>query len=316
MKKRALIRCLYFSKGGEKLFERLCKSGEAFLFQVLQKGESADDFVKGAFELHIPLLFICSAGIAVRFIAPFVNDKLSDPPVIVMDEAGRYVIPILSGHYGGGYDIAGEIANSLSSELVRISASDINNTFAIDVFAKQNGYYIEKEDHDRIKEINSLALSGEKVDRLKLPDGDIKARNLILHKKTLCLGMGCKKGKSFTEFKAFLNRFFDDEELEKELYAIGTIDVKAEEIGLLALAVYYGAFLFTFTKEELSEVEDEGLSSSPFVKETVGVDNVCERAALLLSGGSELTLSKKAGDGITLAAAKRFDIEPAETGEK
>ena len=316
MKKRALIRCLYFSKGGEKLFERLCKSGEAFLFQVLQKGESADDFVKGAFELHIPLLFICSAGIAVRFIAPFVNDKLSDPPVIVMDEAGRYVIPILSGHYGGGYDIAGEIANSLSSELVRTSASDINNTFAIDVFAKQNGYYIEKEDHDRIKEINSLALSGEKVDRLKLPDGDIKARNLILHKKTLCLGMGCKKGKSFTEFKAFLNRFFDDEELEKELYAIGTIDVKAEEIGLLALAVYYGAFLFTFTKEELSEVEDEGLSSSPFVKETVGVDNVCERAALLLSGGSELTLSKKAGDGITLAAAKRFDIEPAETGEK
>ncbi|MBQ6258317.1 MAG: cobalamin biosynthesis protein [Lachnospiraceae bacterium] len=311
-----MIRCLYFSKGGEKLFERLCKSGEAFLFQVLQKGESADDFVKGAFELHIPLLFICSAGIAVRFIAPFVNDKLSDPPVIVMDEAGRYVIPILSGHYGGGYDIAGEIANSLSSELVRTSASDINNTFAIDVFAKQNGYYIEKEDHDRIKEINSLALSGEKVDRLKLPDGDIKARNLILHKKTLCLGMGCKKGKSFTEFKAFLNRFFDDEELEKELYAIGTIDVKAEEIGLLALAVYYGAFLFTFTKEELSEVEDEGLSSSPFVKETVGVDNVCERAALLLSGGSELTLSKKAGDGITLAAAKRFDIEPAETGEK
>ena len=291
MKKRALIRCLYFSKGGEKLFERLCKSGEAFLFQVLQKGESADDFVKGAFELHIPLLFICSAGIAVRFIAPFVNDKLSDPPVIVMDEAGRYVIPILSGHYGGGYDIAGEIANSLSSELVRTSASDINNTFAIDVFAKQNGYYIEKEDHDRIKEINSLALSGEKVDRLKLPDGDIKARNLILHKKTLCLGMGCKKGKSFTEFKAFLNRFFDDEELEKELYAIGTIDVKAEEIGLLALAVYYGAFLFTFTKEELSEVEDEGLSSSPFVKETVGVDNVCERAAILLSGGSELTLS-------------------------
>lgn len=316
MKKRALIRCLYFSKGGEALYERLCRSAESFLFQSLAAEMSAEALVKEAFALHIPLLFIGSAGIAVRFIAPFVNDKLSDPPVIVMDEAGRYVIPILSGHYGGGYVIAGEIANSLSAELVRTSASDINNTFAIDVFAKQNGYYIEKEDHDRIKEINSLALSGEKIDLLKLPDGDIRAGDLILHKKALCLGMGCKKGKSFFELKAFLNRFFDDDTLRKELYAIGTIDVKAEEIGLLALAAYYGAFFFTFTKEELSEVEYEDPAASPFVEETVGVDNVCERAALLLSGGTELTLSKKAGDGVTLAAAKRCDIEPVETGEK
>ena len=307
MKKRSLIRCLYFSKGGEALYERLCRSADSFLFQSLAAEMSAEALVKEAFVLHIPLLFIGSAGIAVRFIAPFLNDKLSDPPVIVMDEAGRYVIPILSGHYGGGYDIAGEIANSLSAELVRTSASDINNTFAIDVFAKQNGYYIEKEDHNRIKEINSLALSGEKIDLLKLPDGDIKAGDLILHKKALCLGMGCKKGKSFFELKAFLNRFFDDEELGKELYAIGTIDVKAEEIGLLALAAYYGAFFFTFTKEELSEVEYEDPAASPFVEETVGVDNVCERAALLLSGGAGLALSKKAGDGVTLAAAKRCE---------
>lgn len=315
MKKRALIRCLFFSKGGEALFERLCKDEDSFFFQALTPDVRNDEFVKEAFDHHIPLLFIGSTGIAVRLISPFVSDKLADPPVIVIDEAGRYVIPILSGHYGGGYDIAGEIANRLSAELVRTSASDINNTFAIDVFAKQNGYYIEKEDHDRIKEINSFALSGEKVDLLKLPNGDIKAGDLILHKKALCLGMGCKKGKSFTELKAFLNLFFDDDTLRKELYAIATIDVKESETGLLTLAAYYNSFFFTFTKEELSEVEDEGLSSSPFVKETVGVDNVCERAALLLSGGTELALSKKAGDGVTLAAAKRCEAGKEELGE-
>lgn len=293
MKRITLIRVLYFTEGGKGLFKKLCQSDSSFVFCEKPDETDRKDFVGEAFNLHIPLLFIGSMGIAVRLIAPFVKDKLYDPPVIVMDEGGRFVIPILSGHYGGGVDIASTLAECISATLVETSASDVRKTFAIDVFAKRNGYYISDSDHDLVKKINAGALRGE---RPEMPD---------LHRKNLCLGMGCKKGKSFLELKAFLNQFYDDETLRRELYAIATIDVKSEETGLLTLSAYYGAFFFVYTKEELSAVENEGLTTSDFVKETVGVDNVCERSALLLSGGNELILSKKAGDGITLAAGER-----------
>ena len=293
MKKITLIRTLYFTEGGKELFERLVKSNGTFMFCGRPDDIERKDFVEEAFCLHIPLLFIGSAGIAVRLIAPYVKDKLLDPPVIVIDEGGRFVIPLLSGHYGGGVDTAKELADSIFATLVETSASDVRKTFAIDVFAKRNGYYISDSDHDLVKKINAGALNGERPEMLDL------------HRKNLCLGMGCKKGKSFSELKAFLNQFYDDDALRRELYAIGTIDAKAKETGLLTLAAYYGAFFFAYSKEELSDVTYDGLSSSDFVKETVGVDNVCERAALLLSGGHELMMKKQAGDGITLAAASR-----------
>ena len=306
MRKITLIRVLYFTEGGRSLFESLREKSGNFIFCDMPPEMSRDDYVKESFLLHIPFMIIGSCGIAVRLIAPYVKDKLYDPPVIVMDEGGYFVIPLLSGHYGGGYDIARELSKSLSAKLISTSASDVNNTFAIDVFAKRNGFFISDNDHELIKKVNSAALSGEKPDLNYLSDGTIEVMGLKLYPKTLCLGMGSKKGKSFEELKAYLNRFFDDEKLRRELYAIGTVDLKAEEAGLLTLAAFYGAFFITYTKEELSAVTYDGLSKSDFVKETVGVDNVCERAALLLSGGEELLLSKKAGDGITIASAKRL----------
>ena len=306
MRKITLIRVLYFTEGGRSLFESLREKSGNFTLCDMPPEMSRDDYVKESFILHIPLMIIGSCGIAVRLIAPYVKDQLYDPPVIVLDEGGYFVIPLLSGHYGGGYDIARELSKSLSAKLISTSASDVNNTFAIDVFAKRNGFFISDNDHELIKKVNSAALSGEKPDLNYLSDGTIEVMGLKLYPKTLCLGMGSKKGKSFEELKAYLNRFFDDEKLRRELYAIGTVDLKAEEAGLLTLAAFYGAFFITYTKEELSAVTYDGLSKSDFVKETVGVDNVCERAALLLSGGEELLLSKKAGDGITIASAKRL----------
>lgn len=54
-----------------------------------------------AFSSFSALIFIGATGIAVRVLAPLVNDKLSDPAVVVIDERARHVISLLSGHAGG-----------------------------------------------------------------------------------------------------------------------------------------------------------------------------------------------------------------------
>ena len=102
--------------------------------------------------------------------------------------------------------------------------------------------------------------------------------------------------------------YYSDEELEENLYGIASIDVKSEEVGLVKLAEFYGVPFVTFSSDELEAVEGD-FNESSFVKEQVGVGNVCERSALLLAGeGGNLAMNKTASDGITLAAAVRSNI--------
>ena len=87
---------------------------------------SSSEWAKEGFECADALIFCCAAGIAVRAIAPYVCDKTKDPAVIVMDEAGKNVIPLLSGHIGGGVREAEKIANLIGANCVMTTASDVS----------------------------------------------------------------------------------------------------------------------------------------------------------------------------------------------
>ncbi|SDB05893.1 cobalt-precorrin 5A acetaldehyde-lyase [Pseudobutyrivibrio sp. YE44] len=297
-----LIRAVYFTDNGNRIADRL---KEYFYVEGKPEDISLADWTKDTFEMHLPLIFIGSTGIAVRTIAPFVTSKLKDSPVIVIDELGKNVIPILSGHYGGANELARLIAKNLGANPVITTATDLNNVFAVDVFAKKNGLTIT--DKSLIKQVSAKALKGENLD-IKQTDDDIIIEGLRLIPKRLILGIGCKKGKDFQELKDLVNTVYSDEELNENLYAIASIDVKAEELGLIKLAEFYGVPFVTFSAEELQLVEGE-FEESSFVKDKVGVGNVCERSALLLAGDEGLLVKNKvAKDGITLAAAKRTKI--------
>ncbi len=272
------------------------------------------------------LIFVCASGIAVRAIAPHVRDKRTDPAVLVIDEGGTFVIPLLSGHLGGANALARSLAAKLSATPVLTTATDVNGLFAVDVFAKKNDLFIE--DMALCKAVSAALLSGEKVGfRSDLPvsgplpkgltegeadlgiyittsDGTPFPRTLRLTPRRYAAGLGCRKGKGEAELEAFLRENLDRCGVGvHELRALSSIDLKRDEPGLLALSEKLGLPFWTYSAEELKAVPGD-FTPSAFVKETTGVESVCERAAVLASGGT-LVIRKVAENGMTFALAKQ-----------
>lgn len=285
--------------------------------------------VQQAFYDADAILFIGAAGIAVRSIAPYLRGKTCDPAVVVMDDAGQYAIPILSGHLGGANDLALEIARTMGAEPVITTATDVHGLFAVDEWAKMHGLHIENP--HAIRHISGSLLRGEYVGVQsdipligKLPHGlnrnkEASAGILLSYQEQTtsfsnCLnltpliivaGIGCKKGKTKSEIAHALQLALTSVHIRKSaLCAIATISHKRHEVGLIALCKELQLPMLVFESDELLAVHGV-FTSSDFVEKTVGVDNVCERAAVCGAKGGALVMQKFAHDGITIAFACR-----------
>ena len=304
---------------------------------------NTDEWAKVQMSAKNGLLFIGACGIAVRAIAPWVVNKLYDSPVLVMDELGTYVIPILSGHVGGANEIAVKIAEMTGSIPVITTATDLNKSFAVDIFAKKNYLYIENK--NGIAKVSSKVLRGEKINiaieshgyghdsrfanQIKIVDFTPKQpvdviittgncgynADLVLRPREYVLGMGCKRDKEPEKIAGYIDQTLTALGISKnQVYAICSIDKKRDEAGFLQWSSLERIPFITYSAEELEDVEGD-FEVSQFVKSQVGVDNVCERAALKGCGeGGELVYRKHASDGMTIAVAKRdwrvsFDYE-------
>lgn len=136
---------------------KACMENGAYMPALFVK-DSLTEWAKGQMQEKNALLFIGACGIAVRAIAPSLTDKLHDSPVLVMDEQGRHVIPILSGHMGGANELAKYLAKKIDADPVITTATDLNQAFAVDLFAKKNGLLIENK--DGIVKVSSRILAG------------------------------------------------------------------------------------------------------------------------------------------------------------
>lgn len=287
------------------------------------------------------IVFIGACGIAVRSIAPFVKSKKMDPAVVVVDEQGRYAISLLSGHIGGANELAEEIAEIVHAQPVVTTATDLNDKFAVDVFAKKNGCFIS--DMGLAKDVSAALLAGKEIgfasdfpwigeipDGLKLyeegqenPDLGIYVTSgymehpfvhtLYLIPKVITTGVGCKKGTPKETVEKVIRRACDEVLIPSvAMEQVASIDLKKEEEGILGYCRERNLPFITYTTEELKEVEGT-YAASKFVEEVTGVDNVCERAALLGSskdGKGRLISRKYAQDGVTVALAmKKWSVE-------
>ena len=82
------------------------------------------ELVTSLFREYEGLVFLTATGIAVRMIAPHVSSKYSDPAVVVVDEACRFSISLLSGHEGGANTLAYKVAAAVGGEPVVTTATE------------------------------------------------------------------------------------------------------------------------------------------------------------------------------------------------
>ncbi|WP_350454863.1 precorrin-4 C(11)-methyltransferase [Slackia heliotrinireducens] len=277
------------------------------------------------------IVFVGASGIAVRSVAPYVQDKFSDPAVVSVDERGTFAVPLLSGHAGGANQLARRIASIVGGRAAVSTATDVNGLFAVDEWACQQGLCIVER--DAAKAVSAALLEGEPVGFSSdvpcegdLPTGvtaagagdakpsvgfaithDVNTNpfetTLHLMPRDVVVGIGCRRGISAGAVEQAVCQALDGADIDmRRVAGLATIDLKADEQGLLEVARAHGWPLQTFSAQELEKVPG-AFSDSEFVKETTGVGNVCERAAVA-AGGALLT-SKQVQDGVTVALAVR-----------
>ena len=289
------------------------------------------------------IIFVGATGIAVRAIAPFIHGKAVDPAVLVIDEAGRYVISLLSGHLGGANALARTAATLIEAEPVITTATDAESAFAVDTFAKENGFLLT--DLRKAKEVSAKVLRGEKlriysdipmerlvqrparheaelvpaqdIDRadivisyqthiLKPAENSSQAIGLRLIAKRVHVGLGARKGVTQAEVAAAVATCLEDAGIDpRAVVALASIDLKKQEAGILAYSYECGVPFVTYTAEELRTVEG-AFAGSSFVQSVTGVANVCERAAAYAAGRSghaEVLVHKTIHGNVTTAVA-------------
>ncbi len=242
------------------------------------------------------LIYIGAIAIAVRAIAPFIKDKTTDPGVMVIDEQGTFVVPILSGHIGGSIDAAKKMADLIGAVPVITTATDLRGEFAVDVFARKNN--LEISDIKMAKEFTSKLLSGE--DAVFTVSPKRHDEGLYLIPKCMVVGMGCRRGKEFEKLYQFLIKTLNENNIDlRSLRALTSIDLKKEEEGLNRLARELRIPFITYSAKELMEQEGD-FEKSDFALEVTGADNICERAVMAY-GSDKLLVHKTAWDGMTIA---------------
>ena len=312
------MKIVTFTKKGRNLAETIISACSDIGAELADRDSKLSDICREAFKNREAVVFIGAMGIAVRSIAPYVADKLSDPPVIVIDEAGKHVIPVLSGHIGGANELAVRIADSINAEPVLTTATDVSGAFSVDLFAKENDLRIVNR--EGITKVSSSALEGKAVticikdyppknyvDVLVTDESALKdSASIVLCPRKYAVGIGCRKGKPFDEIRNFAESVLTENGIiADEIGAIATVDVKKNEPGLLRLSQYWRVPLLAFDSAVLNKVQGE-FASSERVLSAVGTDNVCERASAAAAGkGYKLIVRKTACNGITIAVSER-----------
>lgn len=294
--------------------------------ETLHTYNKLDDILAPAWKAYDAIICILAMGAVVRKIAPLLEDKATDPAVIVMNLNLDKIIPLLSGHLGGANELSDVIASRIQGCTNFIStATDQTNTLAFEMFAKKNDLEIKN-----LKELASIsnALLNKKEVQVKaspsLFDTIDKKEHLVrvdecssklcvnmtpFESSHLCLkpkvfmGIGCNRDTSCEDIEAAFLWFLKKHGLEvSQVKNVGSFEAKSNEKGLLQFAQKYQFDIEFFNETQINALE-ESFSPSQANK-FFNIKGVAEPSSVLLSKYKTLIIKKEVYEKkITLAGA-------------
>lgn len=308
-------------RSGEALAHRLSAQLGAPVHGRQGRVERADavfsnalDHVRDLFAAGIPIIGVCASGILIRAVAPLLNDKRAEPPVISVSEDGSVVVPLLGGHRGANR-LAREISDAIEAVAAVTTAGDVALGIALD--EPPAGWRLANPEHAKAAMATLLngggaSLAGDAVaaaDWLEgLPQGDglvvycslaphapREETALFYHPQRAVLGVGCARNCPPEELEALAMEQLSDAGIAPgAVAAVATVDLKADEPAVIQLADRLGVPLRLFAPGELEAITPRTASPSEAVFAEIGSHGVAENAALA-----------SAGPAATLVAAKR-----------
>jgi len=274
------------------------------------------------------IIGIMATGIMVRNLCPLIRNKENDPAVLVIDEKGKHVISLLSGHLGGANKFTVKIADLIGSEPVITTSTDLNNKLGVDCLA--NKYYFKLKPVSSIKSINSYLIKNQKVwidynsnyeylwNDVNVSNSYEKGNNnspkliisngyaeVELKPKEIVMGLGSRKDISTEKVLKAINSAIANLDIPIErINTLATGEMKKNEHGILEAAKILNKPLKIISESALKEFTNPDLNDSEFVKSKFGIGGVCEPSSLIEAGiNSKLILRKSSYNGVTVAIA-------------
>ncbi|WP_135080298.1 precorrin-3B C(17)-methyltransferase [Terasakiella sp. SH-1] len=343
-KKTPVILCL--SVGGYQLADELAQTMGDVEIHGLKKRlpdcaitfDNTIEHVKSLFRQGRPIIGICASGILIRALAPLLADKWVEPPVVAVAEDASCAVPLLGGHHGAN-ELARWIADILDGAAAITTAGELNFGLALD--EPPQGWRISNP--DQAKDIAAALLNNDPValeqeagesswlqekglsfeeegfPRIRISDRDVEpdGNELLYHPPVLALGVGCERNCPPQHLIDHVMKTLEGAGLTKQsVGCVVSVDVKADEVAVHALAEELGVPARFFTPQELDAQQPRLKNPSDVVYNEVGCHGVAEGAALAAVGGlGELVVEKQKTDKATCAIARSpVDLQPGALG--
>ena len=278
-----------FISGAERIAEYLGGEVREYRPEIFAK----------AFRNADRIVVMMSMGIAVRKIAPLLEDKWKDPAVVVVSPDFRYAVPLIGGHHGAN-ELARELTG-LGLQPVITTATEATGRDSVERIADRAGCDIINRDSTRA--VNGALLDTDvPVHAVQGPSIVIAGPDvsILLKKGEFSVGIGCRRGVRADEVTGAIRQALSDGGIAlEEVMVFATTAKKAGEAGLTEAIGSFSGNLIFLDDETLHR--HAGVTPSKATK--IGLPGVAEPSALAVSKRKELVLGKKVYGRVTIAIA-------------
>jgi cobalt-precorrin 5A hydrolase/precorrin-3B C17-methyltransferase len=316
---------IFFTDKGNKLANQIAPLFDAEIFSSPDKKTVQKLFLDGN-----AILGLCASGILIRMLAPILNDKQIEPPVIAISANGKQIVPLLGGHHGAN-KIADKLAKFLDGNSAITNASNMQFTHGLDeppvgyilanpllaksaMLASINGARIALNGKANwLKQAGYILDKNGKV-KISISEEIAKENILTYHPKTLIIGVGCERYLPTPELLHLINSTLEKNNLSPHsIAAIASINIKADEKAINEVAKYFNVPLRLFSAKNLQKEESRLPNISEIVRAEVGTPSVAEASAI--KAGQLLVEKQKSKRATCAIGIAKTPIDIAKFGQ-